>query len=117
MFVLVIALLVLVLDFLGAFVHTSVHRATKSRMSLTMTSIGDLQGMNVKEAISAVLGSEPVPADLQYENTDILRKSPGVCKFVIANPKAFVDPVNSAAAMLRGGIDHADLDLSKPATR
>jgi len=49
----------------------------------------------------------------RFPNTDIVKQSPGVCRFVIGNPKAFLDEANAAPAALRG-LDQVQHPLYKP---
>jgi hypothetical protein len=83
-------------------------------MTLRMSSIGDLYSMSAKEAIAAVCGP-PVDKKMQFTHTDIVKQNPMICKFVVANPKAFLDPANRALAEARG-FNTASVDPSFPAT-
>ena len=62
-------------------------------MMLTGTAgatVGDLSNMNVKEVLRAVAGDQISVKDT-IANCDVVKTSPTICKFIIANPKAFFE--------------------------
>lgn len=108
-------LLVVLCCYVQCFNIVGGNNGLRRHLRISMTTIGDLSSMSVKAAIQAVCGDDMLDSSLHYSNTDILKKSPGICNYIIGNPKAFLDPENKAVAALRG-VDQDTLDLSRPAT-
>ena len=79
-------------------------------------SVGDLRGdMGVKEALRTLRTVGPTASSANlFTNVDIERAKPQVCKYVIANPKAFLDPSNKDVAMSYG-IDASTIGDDTPA--
>ena len=61
----------------------------------------DVATLPVEECFRAVCGNRCDEA-LRYPGTDVIMKPPTVCKFVIGNPRAFMDPENEQAALAYG---------------
>ena len=93
------------LELFGWYPCASSSLGTGDRCKLSMVSTGsviaDLAGMSVKDALKAVGGERgALPQELVIPHCDIERATPSVCKYIIANPKAFVE--NDQIAMYHG---------------
>lgn len=76
--------------------------------------VKDLRSLSVKEALNAVCGSmKDLEEKHKFHNTDIAKKAPTVCTYVIANPKAFFEKPRMAKAY---GVDVDNIDLKTPLT-
>ena len=74
--------------------------------------VKDLRSLSVKEALNAVCGSMKDLEDKhKFPNTDIAKKAPTVCTYVIANPKAFFEKPRMAKAY---GVDVENIDPKTP---
>ena len=95
--------------------HSTSHKTSFSLKSiLTDAKISDLNDMNVKEAMMSICGGKIVNDEsLTYENCDILRSSPSICKYIIGNPKAFLSPENAQMSAKYGfKLDDLNQDVS-----
>ena len=72
--------------------------------------VKDLKSLSVKEALNAVCSQEFDPKYL-FPNTDIAKKAPTVCTYVIANPKAFFEKPRMAKAY---GVDVENIPPNTP---
>lgn len=84
-----------------------------SRSNLQMgLQVKDLKSLSVKEALNAVCGqSHDLEEKYKFPNTDIAKKAPTVCTYVIANPKAFFEKPRMAKAY---GVDVENIDPRMP---
>jgi hypothetical protein len=74
--------------------------------------VKDLKSLSVKEALNAVCGSShDLEEKYKFPNTDIAKKAPTVCTYVIANPKAFFEKPRMAKAY---GVDVENIDPKTP---
>lgn len=74
--------------------------------------VKDLRSLSVKEALNAVCGSmKNLESKYKFSNTDIAKKAPTVCTYVIANPKAFFEKPRMAKAY---GVDVENIDPKTP---
>lgn len=74
--------------------HTDVNRGRASSSSVLRMGLtaGDIPSLSVKEAINAVCGPvEDIPPKYLIPNTDVVKSVPTPCRFIIANPKAFME--------------------------
>ena len=81
-------------------------------------TIRDLRKLTTKTALLAVCGlpsSLPLRDDksFYYEDVDILKSAPTMCRFVLANPKAMYDEPLIAKSV---GLDFSTLDPATPLT-
>lgn len=77
-------------------------------------TIEEIKSLTSKEAIRAVLGGTlEIENEYLFDNVDILKSSPTITQYVIANPKVFIE--NSQLAKTYG-VDVSELDLKQPAS-
>ena len=73
-------------------------RETKTTLQMGLT-FKDLRSLSVKEALNAICGPcNDLDEKYKFPNTDIAKKAPTVCTYVIANPKAFFEKPRIAKA-------------------
>ena len=72
--------------------------------------VKDLKNLSVKEALNAVCSQEFESKHL-FPKTDIAKKAPTVCTYVIGNPKAFFEKPRMAKAY---GVDVDSIDPKTP---
>jgi len=109
-------IIIVMINIINVGSFTPISRATQlsSGSKLNAATIGDLYDMNVKEAIIAVCG-DILNKEYQYTNTDILKSSPSICKYIIGNPKAFLSPDNTQISS-KYGVIVDKLDMKADAT-
>ena len=83
------------------------------RASLQMgLTFKDLRSLSVKEALNAICGPcHDLDEKYKFPNTDIAKKAPTVCTYVIANPKAFFEKPRIAKAY---GVDMESISPNTP---
>ena len=85
--------------------------AVRSNIQMGLT-FKDLRSLSVKEALNAICGpSHDLEEKYKFPNTDIAKKAPTVCTYVIANPKAFFEKPRIAKAY---GIDMESITPNTP---
>eukprot|EP01041_Mallomonas_annulata_P003136 gene3136-6172_t len=96
--------------------HSMNGRYNKISRSVTLLdakTIADIKGMSTKEAMREVCGdSDSLPSKYLFPGVDIIQKSPTLCEYIIANPKAFMENPDIAKQY---GVDLDEIDQSKPA--
>lgn len=76
--------------------------------------IEDLGRLSSKSALAAVCGSPvSIPANLLFENVNVAKTAPSICKFIVANPKALYDKPLIASSF---GLDFDAMDPKAPLT-
>ena len=100
------------IDAFGSIGRTSTTSPRYSnRLSTKMVlEVKDLKNLSVKEALNAVCSQEFESKHL-FPNTDIAKKAPTVCTYVIGNPKAFFEKPRMAKAY---GVDVETIDPRTP---
>ena len=96
------AILISHLNFSHAFIlkHQTRITHTLATFSEIEPSVSHLSEMSVKDALKACCGAITVNERDLLPNCDIVKAAPTICKFVIANPKAFL--VNRDIAKFHG---------------
>lgn len=79
-----------------------------SMSTIEAPTISDLRKLTTKAALLAVCGPS---IGGEYQDVDILKSAPTVCKFVIANPKAMYENPSIAKSV---GLDFAAMDPATP---
>ena len=92
------------------------HSPSASREIRTSLQMGltfkDLRSLSVKEALNAICGPcHDLDEKYKFPNTDIAKKAPTVCTYVIANPKAFFEKPRIAKAY---GVDMESISPNTP---
>ena len=106
-----------IIQMIGAFQSYNNHQTSSSslfcsnkRIMKMVLEVKDLKSLSVKEALNAVCSQEFDPKYL-FPNTDIAKKAPTVCTYVIANPKAFFEKPRMAKAY---GVDVENIPPNTP---
>ena len=89
-------------------------RSTQLMMENTGLRVSDLAGISVKDSLRACCGAVDIASKDILTTCEVVKAPPTICKFIIANPKAFFD--NKDIARFHG-LDVDAFNSSTPLSR